>query len=402
MKKTTHQPHNNLFEMLMSISTEAEEFVEAFADELRGKIKRRSYQLKNRTHVGDDLQPHIPDVIYEVEYEDFPAYLYLLFEHKSQYELVDVQLGRYIWVGYHEQKRAWSQENKAIKERNKIRKEEGKPKEEYEVSLGKFVPRLILPIVVYHGESEWKDEKLADFFQIPEDLKKYIPSIEYILIDLSDYPDEFIEQLKSKLLAGILLLLKHKGDKEFVLQYSQKIFNFVEDAPQSDDTKSLLKTVLNYIYQTFHLKTKEVQDIITKLPYKAKEDMTSIWDKLIQEGQVKGEAIGEARGEARGEAKGEAKGEQIGKQETELKKNLELTLNLIKEMPKLKNKKVAKITKVEKSFVKKIRKTFAKKQEEKIVAFLQEMFKDLPQMDNKRWLALEKWGLDLWKEYQAS
>lgn len=168
----------------------------------------------------------------------------------------------------------------------------------------------------------------------------------------------------------------------------------------------MLKTVINYIYQTFDLKTEEVQQIIIDLPTIAKKDMVSTWDRLIQEGQIKGEAIGEERGKVIGEAKGEVKGIQIGEAigilETEIKKNLEITLGLLKEMPKWEHEKIAKIAKVEKTYVEKVEATFAEKSEEKIIAYLHELYKEVPKMNEEKWTVVEKWGLELWKEYHAA
>jgi len=71
---------------------------------------------------------------------------------------------------------------------------------------------MILPIILYHGNKTWVDRPFADLFDIPDDsFLRYLPDFDYILIDLNQYTDEYIESIGDSLLSTILLLLKHKG-----------------------------------------------------------------------------------------------------------------------------------------------------------------------------------------------
>ena len=42
---------------------------------------------------------------------------------------------------------------------------------------------------------------------------------------------------------------------------------------------------------------------------------------------------------------------------------------------------------------------FPKKEEKQIKKFVRELYSDIPNMDNKEWKEVEKWGLGLWQEY---
>ena len=79
---------------------------------------------------------------------------------------------------------------------------------------------LIIPIILYHGNEQWTKKTFSDYFQLPDkNLQRYIPNFEYILNDLSKYSDEEILKLEVGVLMTTLLLFKHKGDKDFLLQH---------------------------------------------------------------------------------------------------------------------------------------------------------------------------------------
>ena len=179
-------------------------------------------------------------------------------------------------------------------------------------------------------------------------------------------------------------MLKHKGDKEYVMRSSQKLFKFVEERSNTVLAKDFLKTVMEFIYQTFSLSDQEIIDMATELPSNIQTDFVSAWDRAL----------------AQGEAKGMARGKEIGKQETEAKKNLEVTLSLLKQFPQFSDDLVASVAKVKPTYVQEVREVFAKTRSTSIERYIRQLFKELPEVNDKKWEELEKWGIALWKEYK--
>jgi len=133
---------------------------------------------------------------------------------------------------------------------------------------------------------------------------------------------------------------------------------------------------MEFIYQTFNLSQEEIIEMATELPSHTQTEMVSTWDRLIAEGK------------------------EIGKQETETKKNLEITLSLLKQFPQLSDDLVASVAKVKPAYVKEIRKVFARTRITSIKRYIRRLFKKLPGVNKQKWEELEKWGVGLWKEYK--
>ena len=97
----------------------------------------------------------------------------------------------------------------------------------------------ILPLVVYHGASEWKVSlSLRDTINAPEAIKRYQPDVRYVLVDLGPIPNEHLSAYPP-LRAGLLALkYSHQdGDAEAVLVQA---FTDARDAP------SLFKMLVVY------------------------------------------------------------------------------------------------------------------------------------------------------------
>ncbi|HHX11625.1 MAG TPA: Rpn family recombination-promoting nuclease/putative transposase, partial [Clostridiales bacterium] len=128
-------------------------------------------ELQKDSHINKQLQEVFSDLLFKVDINNKEGYIYFLFEHKSYRDrLVIFQLLRYmveIWE-------------------SKVEKQglSGLP--------------VIIPLVIYHDKGEWRVKtKLSDMIigynQLPEDVKKYIPSFEYLIYDLTKYNDEDIK-----------------------------------------------------------------------------------------------------------------------------------------------------------------------------------------------------------------
>ncbi len=213
--------------------------------------------------INENLRQYFSDIIYSCQWKDREGSLKLSFllEHKSYIpKNIFIQLLRYLTEAYDHQYKS----NELL--------------------------TLVLPIVVYHGEGKWKKRSFVSFFEMPDQrFEKYIPHFDFELIDLKDISDDLIiHQSASLYLRSAFLVFKHKNDKEFIEQFSQEIFIFVEE--EMDEARKLffLRSLLTYIFQAFRYEGKEFQDFTKKLPKMIEPIAGSLWNTLIQEGMEKG------------------------------------------------------------------------------------------------------------------
>jgi len=147
-------------------------------------------------------------------------HIYALFEHKSYPEpLIALQLLRYMV-------RIWEQ---ALKQEEPL------------------LP--VVPLVVYHGRQRWTVAlDLAALFEMPDDLKPYLPDYRYWLCDLSRYSDE---EIKSRVESAVilqmgLLLLKYEGETDF-LERLGDILRLLWQLSERETALEYLETVLRYV-----------------------------------------------------------------------------------------------------------------------------------------------------------
>ncbi len=234
-------------------------------------------QMENTAYISADLRDYFSDVSYSCHWKAStdkpPAQITLLLEHKSYLpDNIHLQLLRYLTESYQHQYR-----------------NDTKPL------------RLVLPVVVYHGDQAWKVRDFADHFDLPHpDLKRYLPLFSYELLDLSQVSEQTLFQLEyGFMLRSTLLLYKYRGDNEALLHFAGKIFNFVVRFGLSKDLMlQAFQQLLQYIYLSYELTESDME----KLKENIFEDVAylpgSLWDQAIRKGKIEGEAKGKMEGEA--------------------------------------------------------------------------------------------------------
>ncbi|MEZ4984125.1 MAG: Rpn family recombination-promoting nuclease/putative transposase [Saprospiraceae bacterium] len=176
---------------------------------------------------------------------------------------------------------------------------------QYQYRNGDKLLHLVLPIVVYHGDEEWKVRDFADHFDLPHpDLKRYIPFFSYELLDLSQVSNEMLFQLEyGFMLRSSFLLYKFRRDKAMLLQFIGKIFNFANESNLPEDIViQTLQQLLQYIYSSYKLTKSDMQKMKENIFEGVAYLPGSLWDQAVQEGKIEGEAKGKLEGIIEGEA----------------------------------------------------------------------------------------------------
>jgi len=182
------QPHDSFFRKMFSDRETVEDILFNNLPEIAAYLLPGSLECTGESFVNAELRKYVSDLVYRARLrtgED--AFVYILFEHKSQPEpYVAFDLLRYMV-------RIWE----------RSREEKG---------FRRFSP--IVPIVFYHGKRRWYGRTdFATLFPKIEGFSKYVPSFEFCLYDLSRYSEE---EIRGRVLSRIILLLmKHIYEEDF-------------------------------------------------------------------------------------------------------------------------------------------------------------------------------------------
>lgn len=257
-----NNPHNAFVKGMLERKESASDFFKQYLPQnIHNQLDYKTLEILKDSYVDKELSQHFTDILYRIKISGKPAYIYLLFEHKSYIDrLVGFQLLRYmvkIWENYLKQNRR-----------------------------AKRLP-VILPFVLYHGKSKWSvSNRFRPLFEEIQFTEKYLPDYEFEIVDISHIPDD---QIKGELLVrAFLLLLKYNKEAE-LFKALPGIFQLIYGL--SDDVKSTeyIEMFLRYLMATVEEdKKNELKKEIVKSLKERGDIMPTIAEELIREGMEKG------------------------------------------------------------------------------------------------------------------
>ena len=310
--------HDELFKTTFSMVSEVIAFSKTYLPKwLANQLDYDTLQYEPTSFVGESLSEYFSDIVYSCQFKGGKKLqLTFLLEHKSYLpKNIYIQLLRYLIEIYDSQF-----------------------KNEKDLTL-------VIPIVVYHGKDKWKKRTFSDYFDLPdEQLKQYLPTFNYELIDLRQISDDLIiQQSVGHYLKSTFLVFKHKNEKEFIEQFTEEIFIFVNEELNLEQKMFFFRNLLTYIFSAFSFKKDEFKNLVKKINMTS--DTINIAEILFgEELEIQLEARLEAeriKNNQQLEVKLEAERILVKKQKIFLQlKNL---LNLIKRVPNLKDKEYAEI-----------------------------------------------------------
>ncbi len=251
-------PHDRLFREIWSDRDVAKDFLRNYLPEKILKLTDlATLEICKDSFVTEELREYFSDLLYRMKVQADDGYIYLLFEHKSYPErLIHLQLSEYmvkIWRLHLNQHKS------------------------------KHIP-IIIPAVLYHGQRKWNMKiKFSGMFAgTKEQLSEYIPDFEYILYDLSQYPDD---EIKGTVLSrAVMLLLKHISDPDLV-QKLPGIFLLMRDLLRQDTGLRYIETILRYLYSAAETQPEEIINILEQtLSEEGRKMGMTAADRLRKEG----------------------------------------------------------------------------------------------------------------------
>ncbi|QTA81269.1 Putative recombination-promoting nuclease, RpnA-like [Desulfonema limicola] len=198
-------------------------------------IDLNTLEISKDSFIEKELKDYYSDLLYKINLADKPGYVYILFEHKSYKDrLAPLQVLEYM--------------TKIWRLHLKQHKKEPLP--------------VIIPMFLYHGQSRWKDTKFSDLMNDSASLlSDYVPDFKYIMLDLTQYPDE---EIKGAVLSRVVMLLfKHIFDPD-IIEKLPGIFSLMQEIIEAENGMQYLEVILRYIFSTIDVSDEEIKNVVEK------------------------------------------------------------------------------------------------------------------------------------------
>ncbi|MCK8825652.1 Rpn family recombination-promoting nuclease/putative transposase [Fuchsiella alkaliacetigena] len=255
-------PHDKFFKRSMERKETAKDLLEHFlSSELLAELDMDSLRIEKESFVDEELAEHFSDIVYRTNIKGKESYLCFIFEHKSyRYSDITLQLLRYML-------NIWS-----------LKREQDT--EELPV---------IVPMLIYHGAKTWNiGLKLSDLVEeVPEEVERYLPDFEYILLDLSGYNKGEIQKICQMRVFIEVLAAVYKDDFEERLFAALKVLDKLE---KENKAVGYFKIILRYIIETDAVDTslEDVKRISERVSKEKGGAVMSIAQELKEEGIKEG------------------------------------------------------------------------------------------------------------------
>jgi len=270
-------PHDLFFKELLSRPEAQRDFVANYLPPaVVGQLDLSSLEATKDSFVDPKLQAHHSDLLFRARLRSGrPAFLYLLFEHKSRPDrFARWQLLRYtvrFWDDWHRDH-----------------------------------PRALLPpvfpVLFYHGKTRWKlSTRFSDLVACPEELRPYLPDFVHHLCDLWAYSDE--ELRGEAILRAGLLALKHVFDPDVGVRLPE-IVGLLREVARSPTGLAALEAVLRYLTSATDAVDEPAlrRALDEAFPAIGETIMPTLAEKWMEQGRKQGIQQGIQQGQAQGEA----------------------------------------------------------------------------------------------------
>jgi len=260
-------PHDRYIRSILSNTPVAVEFFEKhLPKEVIKAIDFSTLEPQKDSFVNDKLRLKVADLLFSVNVNGNPGYIYLLLEHASTpdrflpYRMLQYTLSI---IDHHLKKH---------------------PKE-------KKLP-LVVPLILYTGDKPYTySTDLFDLFEKEKDLAKSTFLNPYQLIDLNKIPDETLREAYYWFGAAALTA-KHIRDFDLVSLVESMIDLFLRLKDEGLD--NYVHVTLSYIFKAGEVKDEEAfRDVIRSgLSSNDEEIVMTLAEKYRQKGEIKGRLEG--------------------------------------------------------------------------------------------------------------
>ena len=237
-EKYIHQAHDKVAKALFqdkeifSGLTHCRQFPSAVLEQ----IDENSVEMDDTTYISQRLKGNYSDLVYNGHFKDKEEFAFaLLLENKFQtFDYIHIQFLTYM-----------------------------PPMWKRDIAVGKK-PRVIIPIVFYHGKEKWNQKPFTDVFPyLPTSFEQYVPKFEYVLISIHDFTlEEILKMPKDTLLRNLLLCFKKGDDKEYLLAHANE---FVDYEPENFAKSELFNIFVEYLLYISQFNEAETNTFFEKI-----------------------------------------------------------------------------------------------------------------------------------------
>ena len=254
-------PHDVFFKSNFEDKEIVISYIETFLPEnISRHIDKESLVLEKTEYSDKNMKKYFSDIVYNCNFKDTGIKLTLLFEHKSyQDDYIHFQLLRYML-------NIWKRE---IKDNKK--------------------PSPILPIIFFNGATSFHVKTFYEYFEkLPDELKPYIPTFDYLLTDLTKCSDEFISiAIQSTKLKIVSLVMKHIRESEYFKHHFREMLLMIKEK-YPEISLDFLELLFNYILYESEANSDVISDNVDVLLKIGGENFMTLAQKLRDEGEQKG------------------------------------------------------------------------------------------------------------------
>ncbi len=245
----------------------------ALPDTIKKRIDFSSIEIDPTDYISEEFKEYFSDVVVKTsmrskENDTLPADIYFILEHKTRGDRrLFIQVLKYMLL-------EWQSD---IKQNDSL--------------------RLIIPLVFYHGEEEWRvPHCFVDQFEVDEELKLFLLNYRYILFDTKewDFREDINDELRDNVfLLTLLVLMKCAYNRD--LDAIGRIFRFWQESGISRDVDQML-FYLMYITETGDIPAERLKEMLEESKIPGGDIMPTLAQRWIDEGMKKGMQQGKKQG----------------------------------------------------------------------------------------------------------
>ena len=264
MEISVDKPHDSLFKKVFRDIDNTRDFLKSYLPkDLASKVDFDSMSMSATEKDDAEYNSSYLDLTVECKLDGEDSKIYIIFEHKSyQDSMTIMQIMRYCML-------IWEDEIKANKKT--------------------LTP--IIPFIFYHGERKSAlHSNFRDYFEITDDLKKYLLSFEMVVFDTDKVTnDEIRENINNLFVVSAILMMKN------IFNDINQIKPILKDIIELSDDRKII--FFEYFATKKQLTEKSFNKLITELKGEEMPSLAKMWrDEGLEIGREIGKEIGEKRG----------------------------------------------------------------------------------------------------------
>ena len=256
-----YQVNDSLFHKIFDNPKNARDFLErVLPDGLKKQLDLENIKIEDTKYVSNRFEKGYSDIVVKTmlktgKAKKKPVYIYFILEHKTEGRVeIFIQVLKYMVF-------EWEKDYNNNK-----------------------TPRVIIPVVFYHGADEWKiPRSFAEQFDVDDEVKRFLLDYRYVLFDTNpwDFRDESNKELKKNVFlftSMVFMKAAYKNDTEAILE----IFKFWYDRGFLENI-DIVVYFLEYVSQTQDISRDQLKKMLDESKIDGGEIMPTLAQQMKEE-----------------------------------------------------------------------------------------------------------------------